>query len=89
MSSTTRRAFLKASLGAAGAFAALRPARATDTAPGFRLFACDWTLQKTCSPDAFALAARLGLEGVKTPLGVEPSIRYDLDYLRPLFPRSV
>ena len=30
-----------------------------------------------------------GIEGVKTPLGVEKSIRYDLDYLRPLFPRSV
>lgn len=31
----------------------------------------------------------LGLEGVKTPLGVEPCIRYDLDYLRPIFPKSV
>ena len=31
----------------------------------------------------------LGIEGVKTPLGVEPSIRYDLDYLRPIFPKSV
>jgi sugar phosphate isomerase/epimerase len=30
----------------------------------------------------------LGIEGVKTPLGVEPSIKYDLDYLRALFPKS-
>jgi L-ribulose-5-phosphate 3-epimerase len=29
----------------------------------------------------------LGIEGVKTPLGVEASIRYDLDYLRTLFPK--
>ena len=26
---------------------------------------------------------------LKTPFGVEESIRYDLDYLRPLSPRSL
>ena len=31
----------------------------------------------------------LGIEGVKTPLGVEASIRYDVDYLRPIFPEAV
>jgi sugar phosphate isomerase/epimerase len=30
-----------------------------------------------------------GIEGIKTPLGIEKSIRYDLDYLRPLFPKAV
>jgi sugar phosphate isomerase/epimerase len=29
----------------------------------------------------------VGIEGLKLPLGIEPSIRYDLEYLRPLFPR--
>ena len=29
------------------------------------------------------------IEGVKTPLGVEESVRYDLNYLRGIFPRSV
>ena len=31
----------------------------------------------------------VGIEGVKTPLGVEESIRYDLNYLRPLFPSAI
>lgn len=32
----------------------------------------------------------VGIEGVVTkPLGVEPSIKYDLDYLRPIFPKQV
>jgi len=31
----------------------------------------------------------LGIEGVKTPLGMEPSIKYDLEYLRTVFPKSV
>jgi len=29
------------------------------------------------------------IEGVKTPLGVEESVRYDLNYLRGVFPRTV
>lgn len=29
------------------------------------------------------------IEGVKTPLGVEESVRYDLNYLREVFPRTV
>jgi sugar phosphate isomerase/epimerase len=29
------------------------------------------------------------IEGVKTPLGVEESVRYDLNYLRGVFPRAV
>ncbi len=39
--------------------------------------------------DAARYRGWCGIEGVKTPLGVEQSIRYDLDYLRPIFPRSV
>lgn len=69
-----RRTFLKHSLGAIGAAAHLS-ARAAATKPiaatgnGFRLFACDWTLQKTCNPEAFALAARIGLDGVQVDFG--------------------
>jgi len=29
------------------------------------------------------------IEGVKTPLGVEESVRYDLNYLRSIFPPTV
>ena len=29
------------------------------------------------------------IEGVKLPLGVEESVRYDLNYLRGIFPRTV
>ncbi len=70
-----RRTFLKNSLGVAGAAALLASGRAaektTATAKGngFRLFACDWTLQKTCNPEAFALAARIGLDGVQVDFG--------------------
>ncbi|MBL9189925.1 MAG: sugar phosphate isomerase/epimerase [Opitutaceae bacterium] len=39
--------------------------------------------------DAIHYRGWVGIEGTKTPLGVEQSIRYDLDYLRPLFPRKI
>jgi L-ribulose-5-phosphate 3-epimerase len=39
--------------------------------------------------DAAGYRGWLGIEGIKTPLGVEPSIKYDLDYLRPIFPAKV
>jgi sugar phosphate isomerase/epimerase len=39
--------------------------------------------------DAIGYRGWVGIEGTQTPLGVEPSIRYDLEYLRPIFPRSV
>jgi L-ribulose-5-phosphate 3-epimerase len=39
--------------------------------------------------DAIGYRGWVGIEGVKVPLGVEESIRYDLEYLRPLFPKGV
>lgn len=36
---------------------------------GFRIFACDWTLDKRCNPEAFELAARIGLDGVQVDYG--------------------
>jgi sugar phosphate isomerase/epimerase len=68
MKQISRRTFLKSSLVAAGMSTQLRPASAA-TAKGFRIFACDWTLQKTCSPEAFAVAARIGLDGVQVDFG--------------------
>jgi sugar phosphate isomerase/epimerase len=38
--------------------------------------------------DAIGYRGWVGIEGTKIPLGVEQSIRYDLDYLRPIFPAS-
>jgi sugar phosphate isomerase/epimerase len=39
--------------------------------------------------DAIEYRGWVGIEGTKIPLGVEESIRYDLNYLRPIFPASV
>jgi len=68
----SRRAFVQGSLAVVGAAALGRVVRAADAPAakaGFRLFACDWTIQKTCSPDAFELAARIGLDGVQVDFG--------------------
>jgi len=62
----TRRHFLQRSLGSLALLPALR---AANSGSGFKLFACDWTLQKTCHPDAFPLAARIGLDGVQVDFG--------------------
>lgn len=75
MKTIPRRTFLQHSLSAVGAAALLGTGRAAEkmatssAGNGFRLFACDWTLQKTCNPDAFALAARVGLDGVQVDFG--------------------
>ena len=39
--------------------------------------------------DAIGYRGWVGIEGLKLPLGIEPSIRYDLEYLRPIFPRAM
>ena len=39
--------------------------------------------------DAAGYRGWLGIEGVKTPLGVEQSMRYDVEYLRSIFPAKV
>ncbi len=70
--SLTRRCFVHGSLAAVGAAALGRLARAASApgaSAGFKLFACDWTLQKSCDPAAFELAARIGLDGVQVDFG--------------------
>jgi sugar phosphate isomerase/epimerase len=73
MKPINRRSFLKYSAGAVGGIGVLWSAQNKVATPpdlsGFRLFACDWTLQKSCSPEAFALAARIGLDGVQVDFG--------------------
>lgn len=70
MTPLPRRTFIGNSVAALGAAAFLRPDRvACADTTGFRIFACDWTLQQTCSPAAFELAARIGLDGVQVDFG--------------------
>jgi len=73
----TRRSFLSASLAFAGAAAVGRLARAAagrpEGGPGFRIFGCDWTLEKSCNPEAFPLARRIGLDGVQVDFGRPPA----------------
>lgn len=64
----SRRAFVKGSLGVLGV-AALSRAIAAAKAAGFQIFACDWTLRQTSNPASFALAARIGLDGVQVDFG--------------------
>lgn len=39
---------------------------------GFRLAVCDWTVGKRCDPEAFAIAKRIGLDGVQVDFGGGP-----------------
>ncbi len=39
---------------------------------GFRLGVCDWTIGKRCDPAAFALAKKIGLNGVQVDFGGGP-----------------
>lgn len=78
MKMLVRRSFLKTSLSALGAGVVSRAVHAAEpakqrgggaSANGFKIFACDWTLRKTCDPEAFELAARIGLDGVQVDFG--------------------
>ena len=39
---------------------------------GFRIGVCDWTIGKRCDPAAFALAKKIGLDGVQVDFGGSP-----------------
>ncbi len=39
---------------------------------GFRIGVCDWTIGKRCDPGAFALAKKIGLDGVQVDFGGGP-----------------
>jgi len=46
--------------------------RARRTPRGFRLGVCDWTIGKRCDPAAFAIAKKIGLDGVQVDFGGGP-----------------
>lgn len=70
MNTLTRRGFIEGTAAAAAFAAVPRLARgATGGGEGFRIFACDWTLKHTCDPAAFALAKKIGLDGVQVDFG--------------------
>lgn len=49
-----------------------RAERKQRTPQGFRLGVCDWTIGKRCDPGAFALAKKIGLDGVQVDFGGGP-----------------
>ncbi len=71
MTPLTRRSFLKASAILVSSATAGRSlwAGTQSPPPGFKIFACDWTLKQTCEPAAFEVAARIGLDGVQVDFG--------------------
>ena len=69
-----RREALKRSVVLAGLAGCGRlPATTRSAAARFRLGVCDWSLRKRTSPESFALARELGLDGVQLDLGDDPS----------------
>src|SRR5918997_1375787 len=73
-----RREALKRSIVLAGLAGCGRLPIATRHAVGrYRVGACDWSLRKRSSPESFALARELGLDGVQLDLGPDPSAFLD------------
>jgi sugar phosphate isomerase/epimerase len=48
---------------------ALRVAQIKAAAPGFKIGACDWTIDKRADPAALEVAKRIGLDGVMVDIG--------------------
>ncbi len=69
----SRRAFLTRTAGTAAALVAapLAPLWADPASRRFRIGACDWSLGKMATPEAFAVAREIGLDGVQVSLGTE------------------
>jgi sugar phosphate isomerase/epimerase len=68
----TRRRLLVRSAQAAGILAGglpWAPLLAGQGARGFKIGACDWSLDKRCDPEAFDVARQIGLDGVQVDLG--------------------
>jgi sugar phosphate isomerase/epimerase len=49
----------------------------TETAPQFKIGACDWSLRARQTPEAFAVAREIGLDGVEVSFS-EPGSKFDL-----------
>jgi L-ribulose-5-phosphate 3-epimerase len=67
---STRRSFLALGAGALAAAGFPRAARARTLAPGaaFKVGVTDWNLRKESNPESFALARRIGFDGVQVSL---------------------
>ena len=71
-SNVSRRRLLVRSAQAAGILAGglpWAPLLAGQGARGFKIGACDWSLDKRCDPAAFDVARQIGLDGVQVDLG--------------------
>ena len=83
MTNYSRREFVMTAAAAAGTLALAgtgwRAATAAEkpAARRFPLGACDWSLGKAQTPEAFAVAKEIGLEGVEVSFG-QPGGKYDL-----------
>lgn len=74
MQTLSRRSFLGRATGAAAGLAAVTsfaPLLADPASRRFRIGACDWSLGKMATPEAFAVAREIGLDGVQVSLGTE------------------
>lgn len=75
---------IRGMLGGAVLWPSLCPAQA-GPANGFKIGACDWTIGKMSSPDAFEVAKRIGLDGVQVSLG---SLANDMHLRKPEVQKS-
>jgi len=74
MNLISRRALLTRSARAAASLAlcpALAPLFAAPEQRGFKIGACDWSIGKMATPEAFGVAKEIGLDGVQVSLGTE------------------
>jgi sugar phosphate isomerase/epimerase len=74
MQTLTRRSFLGRAAGAATGLAtaaSFAPLLADPASRRFRIGACDWSLGKMATPEAFTVAREIGLDGVQVSLGTE------------------
>ena len=78
----TRREMLA---GLTTAALAMRVAQIRAAAPGFKIGACDWQINKRSDPAALAVAKSIGLDGVMVDMG---DLKNDLHLRRPEVQRS-
>jgi L-ribulose-5-phosphate 3-epimerase len=79
----SRRAMLRTSAQAAAALAfaaTLTPLLAASGSKKYKIGACDWSIGKMATPDAFGVAKEIGLDGVQVSLG---TVRDDMHLRKP------
>ena len=79
----SRRAMLRTSAQAAAALAfaaSLTPLLAASGSKKYKIGACDWSIGKMATPEAFGVAKEIGLDGVQVSLG---TVRDDMHLRKP------